>query len=178
MYGSTLSAAFSPLGLQAVRQEMVAKGWRRNLANRQTSRIRHVFEWGVPTKSSPPPPTTRSRRSLASTRARATLESRRRSDPFLSPESWEGSPIPPEWVAGMVRIQLLSGRRPGEVVIMRARDLDTDGGGLGLSSRAAQDGTRRHPARGPRGASVPGGNQRVPQAPPRRAPLQLCRGRA
>ena len=39
---------FGPLGLKAVRQKMIEKGWCRTHINHQVNRVRRMFRWGVP----------------------------------------------------------------------------------------------------------------------------------
>jgi hypothetical protein len=47
LYGQTPAAEFGPVKLAAVRDEMVRLGWCRNFANRNVSRLKHVFKWAV-----------------------------------------------------------------------------------------------------------------------------------
>ena len=47
LYGSTPAVDFGPLALSLVQGEMVALGWCRNVVNRHTARLKHVFKWAV-----------------------------------------------------------------------------------------------------------------------------------
>lgn len=47
LYGHTVADEFGPLSLRAVAEEMIRLGWCRNTVNKQASRIKGVFKWGV-----------------------------------------------------------------------------------------------------------------------------------
>src|SRR5215204_2791094 len=54
LYGATAAADFGPRALRAIRDQLIASGWCRNVVNRQVSRIRQVLKWGVATELVPP----------------------------------------------------------------------------------------------------------------------------
>jgi integrase len=127
LYGSTAASAFGPLALKAVREEMVRKGWCRTYVNSQIGRTRRMFKWAAENELVPPSvfhglaavsglkvgrteaPEAKPIRPVAEDRVEAVL-------PQLSRQ-----------VAAMVRLQLLTGMRPGEVCKMRGIDLDMTG---------------------------------------------------
>jgi integrase len=127
LYGDTLASKFGPLSLKTLRNEMIKLGWCRTNINRQVNRIRHVFKWGVENEVVPP--------SVDHGLAAVSGLSKGRS------EARESDPVKPvpehlvtatldhvnRYVAGMVRLQLHSGARPGEVVVIRGCDVDTTG---------------------------------------------------
>jgi hypothetical protein len=47
LYGATPAAQFGPLALEAIRSEMIAKGWKRASINKHTGRLKHMFKWAV-----------------------------------------------------------------------------------------------------------------------------------
>lgn len=102
-------------------------GWCRTHANRQTARLKHVFKWAVAAELVPPAVN----QGLVAVPGLCKGKSGAR-------ESEPVKPVPDEWVeatlprvspqvAAMIRLQLLTGMRPGELVIMRGCDLDTTG---------------------------------------------------
>lgn len=127
LYGSTTAAEFGPRGLRAVQDAMIREGWTRAYVNRACSRIRRVFRWGVGQELVPA----------------ATWHALRAVDPLRKGRSAakEAPPVLPvdpaaveavlphlgRVVAAMVELQRLTGMRPGEVCILRPRDVDTSG---------------------------------------------------
>jgi integrase len=127
LYGRTQAAAFGPLAMEAVRNEMIAKGWGRASIDAHVGRLRRMFKWAV-ARELLPATVHQSLTTVAGLRAgrtaaretgaikpvpEAAVEATR---PFLSPT-----------VAARVRVQLLTGARPGEVCSMRTGDLDRSG---------------------------------------------------
>jgi len=126
-YGNTAVQEFGPLALKALQQEMIRLGWCRKSINKQTRRLIAVFKWAVSEEKIPAaiyeqmrtvPPLKRGR-----TQARETQRVRPVPDecvqaiePFVSRQVW-----------GLVRLQLLTGARPGELVLLRGVDLHTQG---------------------------------------------------
>ena len=127
LYASIPAAKFGPLALKSVREEMVTLGWCRNVVNRQVNRVRQCFKWAVGNELISPV----IHQALAAvpglkrgkTAARETLPVRPVPQahvdamlPFVSPT-----------VADMVRLQLLTGARPGEICSMKSAYIDTAG---------------------------------------------------
>ncbi len=125
LYGPKLAKDFGPLALKAVRREMVKAGWARSLINRRVGRIRRAFKWAASEQLVPDAvyhslgtvaglqrgraeaPETEPVKPVAWRHVRATL-------PHLGPT-----------IVGMVRVQRLTGMRPGEVCCLRPADIDT-----------------------------------------------------
>jgi integrase len=137
LYGHTPAKDFGPLALKAVRQLMV-EGYEhpkygpqrplcRGVVNQRVGRIRRMFKWAVENELVPPSVLLglQAVRGLQHGRSQA-----RETEPVKPvPESFVEAILPhvrPP-VAAMVRLQLLTGMRPGEVVIMRTIDLDMTG---------------------------------------------------
>jgi len=123
-YGHTPARDFGALGLKAVRQTMIEAGRCRTLINKDVHRIRGMFRWAAGEELYPGP-------SLAALDAVEAL-TKGRSDAKehppvgVVPEATVLATLPhlsPQ-VAAMVRLQLLTAARPGEVGTIRPRDID------------------------------------------------------
>jgi integrase len=123
-YGTTPAAAFGPLALKAVREEMIRSGRCRSLINKDVGRIRGMFRWAVEHELLP----------LATFQALATIAGLRQGRSGAKERPPVG-PVADEMVertltrlsptvATMVRVQRLSGMRPQELVLLRAADID------------------------------------------------------
>jgi integrase len=127
LYGHTPATAFNSLALEALREEMIREGHCRNRVNKDISRVRRLFRWAASKRLVPDSVhaslatveglkagrsaarETAPVRPVAEAIVEATL-------PYMSPQ-----------VATMVKLQLLTGMRPGEVVVMRGMDLEMTG---------------------------------------------------
>jgi integrase len=122
---SALSPArdFGPLALRAVRDEMVRSGLARTSVNARVNRIRRVFKWAASVELVP----------VAVVQALATVAGlqkgrtgARETDPVapVAVDVVERTlPFLSRPVAALVRLQLLTGMRPGEACSMTGRDL-------------------------------------------------------
>ncbi|HEX8322882.1 MAG TPA: tyrosine-type recombinase/integrase [Tepidisphaeraceae bacterium] len=127
LYGRTAAAEFGPLALKVVRQAMVDAGWNRANVNNRTHMVRRIFRWGV-------------EHELVTADVVAALDAvdaLRRGGTAAA----ESEPVKPvavahveatltklsPMVAAMVRLQLLTGMRSGEICVMRTADIDTSG---------------------------------------------------
>ena len=117
LYGSTPAEEFRPPHLKAVRERMIASGLRRKVLNDRVWRIKHLFRWAVAEELVSEGVALR----LSNV---AGLRKGRRPD---VPESQRVTPVDIDaveavlphlapQVAAMIRIQLLTGMRPGEVL--------------------------------------------------------------
>jgi integrase len=124
LFDKTHAADFGPRSLKEVREAMIAKGWCRSHVNMQTGRIKRMFKWAVSNEMIPAT-IFHSLQSVDGLRAGRTK----------APESKPVKPAPEEMVEAvlphvssavqaMIRLQLLTGMRPGEVTIMRSCDVD------------------------------------------------------
>jgi integrase len=135
-YGHELAAGFGPKKLKATRELMVNgytangkqfRGTSRRHINQQVGRIKRVFKWATSEELVSP----------TVYQALATVSAIK----FGRTEAYELEPIGPvdsatveatlaylsPVVGAMVRLQLLTGMRPGEVCIVRPRDVDRSG---------------------------------------------------
>ncbi|TWT35162.1 site-specific tyrosine recombinase XerC [Posidoniimonas corsicana] len=124
LHGETLVADFGPKALKAVRERMIEVGWSRRYINKQVGRVLRMFKWGVAEELVPP----------AVHLALATvpgLRKGRTAAPDLAPVQPVADELIektlkhlPPMIADMVRLQRLSGARPGEIVGLRPIDID------------------------------------------------------
>jgi integrase len=127
LYGSSPVTEFGPLAFKAVRQQMISLGWCRSLVNQRMGRIRRVFRWAVAEQLIP----------LAILQALETVpdlpkyRSQAPEPPAVLPVTVEevnaARPFFSKVIAAMVDLQLLTGMRPGEVVLLRGVDLQIKG---------------------------------------------------
>ncbi len=127
LYGKTPADSFTPKDFKRVRQAMIDRGLARTHINRQCARIKLVFRWAASEDLVNP--------SVAHGLACVSGLKRGRC------EATESNPVKPvdpkhveaimphcsKQVQAMLRLQLLTAMRPGEVVAMRACDLNTSG---------------------------------------------------
>ena len=125
LYGHSRARDFGPLSLKAIQAHLVEQGLSRGGINGRIARIKRVFRWAVSEELIPPsiihglsavPALKRGRSEARETDpvapvVHATVDA---TLPHLSPV-----------VADMVRFQLLTGCRPGEVCGIRPGDIDT-----------------------------------------------------
>ncbi|MEW4565769.1 site-specific integrase [Bremerella sp. JC770] len=128
LYGRTLAADFGPLKLKAVRQHLVdSDQLSRGVINARVKRIKRFFKWAVSEELVPPSIIQGLSTVSGLRRGRTTA----REAPPVRPvaDVWVDLVVPAlsPPVAAMVQIQRLTGMRPGEVVLMRACDIDTGG---------------------------------------------------
>jgi integrase len=127
LYGHTLAKDFGPLSLKAAREKMIDAGLCRGVVNQRIGRIRRMFRWAVENELVPSSVLEglRAVRGLERGRSRA-----RETEPVKPVQlAWVEAVLPlvRPVVAAMIRLQLHSGMRPGEVVRLRALDIDMTG---------------------------------------------------
>jgi integrase len=131
VYGDTLAAEFDVPKLRAVRGSMVDRGWARKTVNAHVARIVRMFAWAVTEKLAP--------RAVFDVLELFEPIAKGRDYPRPDPEPKE--PVPLEHIEAvyphlhpkkkrravydaMIRVQLLTGMRPGELVTVRPEDID------------------------------------------------------
>jgi integrase len=127
LYGHAIAAGFGPKDLKTIRHQMIEEGRSRTYINNQVNRIKRIFKWAV-SEELVPPSVYQGLQTVAGLRygrsqARETTPVRPVADihmeavlPFVAPP-----------IAAMIQLQRLTGMRSGEVVIMRACDIDMSG---------------------------------------------------
>jgi integrase len=123
LYGQTPAREFGPVALRAVREAMVKSGLGRTTVNARVNRVRRMFKWAASVELIP----------AAVVQALQTVpglqrgRSRVKETPGVKPVALEhveaALPFMPRPVAAMVRLQVLTGCRTGEVLVMRGCDL-------------------------------------------------------
>jgi integrase len=127
LYGHTPGGRFDSLALEALREHLIRAGLCRNRINKDVARIKRVFQWAAAKKLAPLT-VYQSLQTVDGLRAGRT-GARETSPVKPVAEALVEATIPylrPQ-LAAMVRLQLHTGMRPGEVVQMRTIDLDTSG---------------------------------------------------
>jgi integrase len=175
LYGHTPAKDFGPLALKAVRQAMISGSWlkpeekekyqkrgkpmelSRGVANQRIGRLRRLFKWAVENELVPP---TVYHGLLAVRGLQRGRTEARETEPVKPVPLAHVEAILPflrPTVANMVRLQLFTGMRPGEVVIMRGIDIDMTGP-VWLyrpeSHKTAHRGHHRVVAIGPKGQEI------------------------
>ncbi len=133
LYGHTPVENFGPLALKAVREKMIqTKGpsgrpWARRFVNASIGRIKAIFKWAVENEMTSPSIL----HGLQAVRGLMWGQSPARETDSVKPVpmAFVEATLPhlSRPVAAMVRLQLLTAMRPGEVVIMRSIDLNMSG---------------------------------------------------
>lgn len=123
-YGETPAAEFGPLALKAVRQQWIDKGMARSTINRHQRRVVRMFKWAA-AEEMISPSVWQALSSVEGLRKGRTVAPEAKPVPPVAIERVEAviphlSPV----VQGMIRVQLLTGMRPGEVCRLRPIDLD------------------------------------------------------
>jgi len=126
-FGTCRIRDFGPSKLKQVRQAMIDGGFVRDSINKNVDRIRRMFRWGVENEKVPPEihAALVAVRGLGAGRSEAKESVPVKSVPIERVEAVRPYVKAPVWA--MVQVQLLTGARPGEVLIMRGCDLNMDG---------------------------------------------------
>lgn len=131
LYGDTPAAEFDPKKLRAVRAQMAAEGWTRKTVNGHVARIVRMFAWAAVDGAAP--------KAVYDLLALVEPIAKGRDFPTADPEPKK--PVPradidavlphlhprPKRRAvydAMIRVQLLTGMRPGELCSVRPADID------------------------------------------------------
>jgi integrase len=127
LFGRLPASEFGPKALKQVREQMTGKDWSRGYVNKQVNRVKRMFRWAVAEEMVPP----------SVLHGLSAVAAIRKGEPGVRekgpvkpvPQQHVGAALPfmsPQ-VRAMVELQQLCGARPGEVVIMRAGDIDRTG---------------------------------------------------
>jgi integrase len=149
MYGHTSAKRFGPLALKAIRQKLITQpistrikvtdpatgqrvwqekvlrvGLARGVINQRINRIRRLFRWGVENELVPSSVLEALRAVQGLQRGRSAARETAKVRPVRNALVDATLPHLSFTVADMIRLQLLTGMRSGEVVIMRACDIE------------------------------------------------------
>jgi len=124
LHAKTGVGNFGPVALKEVRSAMIADGLTRRAINGYIHRVRQIWRWAVENELIDES----AWRRLLSVRALAEGEESVREAEPVEPGRWRQIRVVlrncPRPVRQMVRLQILTGMRPGEVVQMRTCDVD------------------------------------------------------
>jgi integrase len=127
LYALTPAAAFDSLALRAVRDDMIRSGLSRGVVNARVHRIRRAFRWAASFKLIPAGVYAE----LITVEALKEGRCAAREAPAVLPAAAEhveaALPYLPAPVAALVKLQLLTGCRAGEAMVMRAIDISMIG---------------------------------------------------
>jgi integrase len=127
LFGPTPAAEFGPLALKAIQRHMVQADLSRPTINSRIGKLRRIFKWATSEQLVP----VAVHQALATVtglqRGRTEAKEPKPVRPVAETHVHASLPHMPPAVAALVRLQLLTGARPGELVIMRTADLETSG---------------------------------------------------
>ncbi len=127
LYGNVAASEFGPLALKAVRQGWITRGQSRKTINQNTRRLSAIFKWAASEELIP----VAVHQALATVpglkRGRTEAKERPPVLPVALAVMERTMPHLPVIVRDMVRIQLLTGMRPGEICKLHPRDVDRSG---------------------------------------------------
>jgi site-specific recombinase XerD len=127
LYGHTPAAKFGPLALRTVQEHMAKSGLSRGVVNDRTSRIKRVFRWAASFEVLPAAVYEALRTVPGLRRGRTEAPETEPVGPVAVEVVEATLPFLPAPVAAMTRLQLHSGCRAGEAMVMRAIDLNMTG---------------------------------------------------
>jgi integrase len=126
-YGHTVARDFGPLGLKAVRAAMVESGLSRKVINQRIGIVRQFFKWCVAEELVPGSVYEALRAVTGLHPGRTTAADHKPVRPADVVRVETTLPFMPPPVAALVRLQLLSGARGGELLGLRATEIDCSG---------------------------------------------------
>lgn len=128
LYGDLPAVDFGPLALKTVRHTMVVEyQWCRSNINKQISRLKHVFKWAVAEELLPESVYGALMAVEGLKRGRSKANDRPPVKPVPQAHVDAIRPLVGRQVEALIDLQLLTGARAGELVIMRPLDIDTSG---------------------------------------------------
>jgi integrase len=127
LYGSTPAKDFGALALKAVRQKFINAALSRAEVNRKIQKIIRMFKWAVSNELVPASAHHRLTAVGGLKKGRCTLRDLPPVKPV--PEIFVDAVLPHvcRQVGAMIRLQRLTGMRPGEVIAMRTMDITMSG---------------------------------------------------
>ncbi len=127
LYARLPAAEFSPLKLIAVRDAMITwgeRGWCRTVINREIHRVRRMFKWGAERELVPATVYQALTTVAALAEGRSGARETEPVGPVPAPTIEATVAQLSSQVAAMVKLQLLTGMRSGELVSMRTCDIN------------------------------------------------------
>ena len=127
-YGLTRAVEFGPRALKTIRQSFIETGKQnRKTVNAYTSRIKAIFKWGVEQELVPPSVWHGLQAVAGLRRGRTEAKESTPVKPVLQAHIDAVQPYVSRQVWAIIQLQLFTAARAGELVTMRATDIDTSG---------------------------------------------------
>ena len=127
LYGGHLASQFDARALKNVRQAMIEKSYARTTINRLVVRLRSMFKWGV-SEGLVDPQVHVSLSTVGGLRAGRTVAKETSPVMPVTDAQIEATmPFLPPVLQDMIRVQLCTGMRPGELCQMRSVDIEAAG---------------------------------------------------
>ena len=127
LYSRTPAVDFGPVALRTVRAEMIKVGWCRRHVNFQVSRIKRMFRWATENELIPGSVY----HALQAVTGLRHGRSEARESKVVKPVPMEDVELVKPYVSrqvwAMIQLQLYTGARSGEMVILRPCDVDRSG---------------------------------------------------
>ena len=127
LFGSLELELFGPLKLKEVRERMIDLGWSRKVINKRIAQIKRLFKWAVSEQIISPVLLQGLQAVEGLRRGRTRAKELPRVLPADEKDIYAVLPFMPKVIADMIQIQLFTGMRPCELIIMRPCDLDQSG---------------------------------------------------
>lgn len=124
LYGRQPARSFGPLALKVCRQRMIDDGLTRGAINKHVGRIKRFFKWAAENELMSPEVFHALSTVSGLRRGRAAAQESQPVRPVADEVVEATLPHLNRYVAAMVQLQQITGMRPGEVVVMRTRDVD------------------------------------------------------
>lgn len=124
LYGSTPAASFGPKAMKVVRTRMIEIGWCRTNVNASVSRIRHVFRWAAENEILPATVYQALQTVAGLKRGRCDARESEPRTPVRHEDIDACKPYLSHQIVALIDLQLLTGARAGELVVLRPIDLD------------------------------------------------------
>jgi integrase len=127
LYAHSEASTFGPLSLRALQDHLIAQDLARGVVNSRINRIRRVFKWAVSFDLIPPVVHHALMTVPGIRQGRGNVRDTEPVRPVALEDVEQALPFMPPPVRAMVNVQLLTGCRAGEVMNMRAIDINTTG---------------------------------------------------
>lgn len=127
LFADVDSASFGPRSLVLYRDELVRRGLARSTINDRVKIVRRAFKWATENERVPPTVLHGLQSVQGLRRGRGGARETDPIRPVAEHHVLAALPHMPEPVQGMVRLQLLTGARPGEILVMRVENIDRSG---------------------------------------------------
>ena len=122
-----LAEEFGPLKLKEVRQRMIDLDWSRGVINQRIGIIKRMFKWAASEQLVPASVHHGLQTVGGLKRGRSGARETKAVEPIAEAHVRAVMPFTTPTVAAMIELQLLTGMRSGELVLMRPCDIETTG---------------------------------------------------